>query len=168
VTDRPALARRAARVVAVAPTGRILLLRGGDPARPGIGIWHAPGGGVDPGETDRHAAEREFHEETGRSVELGAHVWDRTLLFSFAGTRYDQDEVYFAGAVEAEFEPIADGHNELERTYLSGHGWFSPDDVRAVGEPDLVAPPDLADRLAELLRDGPPVSPVRVRGAVLP
>ena len=32
----------------------------------------------------------------------------------------------------------------------------------------LVAPPDIADRVEEILRDGPPTSPVTVAGVVLP
>lgn len=168
MTHPQAVARRSARVVAVAPTGRILLLRGGDPARPGIGIWHAPGGGVEPGESDREAARREFAEETGRDIAIGAHVWDRHLVFSFDRTLYDQHEVFFTAEIDSEFEPSTDGHNELELTYLSGHAWFSPADLRAVAAPDLVAPADLADRLDDLLREGPPAVPVRVLGAVLP
>jgi len=160
--------RRASRVLALSDTGRVLLLRGGDPARPGTHIWHAPGGGVDPGEDDRDAAVREFREETGRAVALGPLVWDRELDFSFNHVRYHQYELFFLARVGAEFEPDSDGHNEIERAYLSGHGWFSPDELRALARHDLLAPPDVADRLEELLVDGPPARPVRVLGAVLP
>jgi 8-oxo-dGTP pyrophosphatase MutT (NUDIX family) len=160
--------RRAARVLALSAQGRVLLLRGGDPARPGMHIWHAPGGGVDPGEDDRAAAAREFLEETGRSVELGPLVWDRELDFSFNHVAYHQFEVFFLASVDTEFEPVSDGHNEIEQAYLSGHAWFSPAELRAVAEHDLVAPPDLPERLEELLADGPPAHVVRVLGAVLP
>lgn len=169
--DRPVVRRRAARVVAVSPERRVLLFEGGDPDRPHVRIWHAPGGGVEPGEDDREAARREFREETGRDVELGPHVWDRELRFGFNGAVYDQVEVFFLAHVDSEHEPDTSGHDEVERLYLTGHGWFSVDDVRALPAPDgsvLVAPPDLADRLDDLLRDGPPSSPVRVAGAVLP
>ena len=166
--DTGPLGRRAARVLAVSGRGSVLLLRGGDPARPGTHIWHAPGGGVESGESDRDAAVREFAEETGRVVELGPLVWDRELDFSFNHVQFHQYEVFFLARVVAEFEPDSDGHNEIERAYLSGHGWFTPDELRTVGERDLIAPPDAVERLEDLLRDGPPVTPVRVLGAVLP
>jgi 8-oxo-dGTP pyrophosphatase MutT (NUDIX family) len=168
VTGAEVVQRRAARVLALADTGRVLLLRGSDPARPGTSIWHAPGGGVEHLEDDPTAAAREFQEETGRPVALGPLIWDRELDFSFNRVAYHQTEVYFLATVEDEFEPETSGHNELERSYLSGHRWFSAPELREVAAFDLVAPADLADRLDDLLRDGPPSTPVRLLGAVLP
>jgi 8-oxo-dGTP pyrophosphatase MutT (NUDIX family) len=160
--------RRASRVLALSDLGRVLMLRGGDPARPGTHIWHTPGGGVEAGEDDRTAAVREFREETGRTIEVGALVWDRVLDFSFNFEQIHQYELFFVADVGAEFEPDSGGHNEIEQQYLTGHGWFTPDDLRAAAEHDLLAPPDIPERLEELLRDGPPEHVVRVRGAVLP
>ena len=169
--EPPVTLRRSARVLAVSPRGRVLLLAGGDPDRPHVRIWHAPGGGVEAGEDDRAAASREYVEETGHRVEIGPHVWDRRLTFGFNGARYDQTEVYFLAAVAGEHPVSSAGHNELEQLYLTGHGWFSVDELRALPTADgsvLVAPPDIADRLDDLVRNGPPASPVRVLGAVLP
>lgn len=170
-SERPVVARRAARVLAVSPSGRVLMLEGGDPDRPHVRIWHAPGGGVEPGEDDRAAARREYAEETGHDVEPGPHVWDRRLVFGFDGRTYDQVEVFFLARVDHEHDVSAAGHNELEQRYLTGHRWLSVEELRALPAPDgsvLVAPPDAADRLEELLLAGPPASPVRVQGAVLP
>jgi 8-oxo-dGTP pyrophosphatase MutT (NUDIX family) len=169
--DRPVTRRRSARVLAVSPARRVLLLEGGDPDRPHVRIWHAPGGGVEPGEDDRTAAAREYAEETGQRVEIGPHVWDRRLTFGFNGARYDQTEVYFLVEVDHEHPVSTSGHNEIEQLYLTGHRWFSVDDLRRLPTADgsvLVAPPDIADRLDDLLRDGAPARPVRVLGAVLP
>ena len=57
--------RSSARVVLVDADDRVLLLRGGDPARPGPAVWHTPGGGIDPGEAPEDAARRELAEEVG-------------------------------------------------------------------------------------------------------
>jgi len=171
MTSRPVVRRRAARVLAVSPAGRVLLFEGGDPDRPQVRIWHAPGGGVEAGESDAEAAVREFAEETGLAVDLGPHVWDRELRFRFNGRVYDQVEVYFLAHVEREHGTDTSGHNELERLYLGEHRWFSVDELRALPTDDgsvLVAPPDIADRLEDLLRDGAPASPVTVAGVVLP
>lgn len=171
MTSRPVVRRRAARVLAVSPAGRVLLFEGGDPDRPDVRIWHAPGGGVEAGEDDRAAARREFLEETGLDVEPGPHVWDRELVFGFNGTTYDQVEVYFLAEVDAEHVASTDGHNEIERLYLTDHAWFSVEELRSLPTADgrvLVAPPDIADRLEDLLRDGPPPRPVTVAGVVLP
>jgi 8-oxo-dGTP pyrophosphatase MutT (NUDIX family) len=158
--------RRSARVLVIDSRERVLLLRGGDPARPQHVIWHAPGGGVEPGESDEQAAIRELHEEVGLTIDrLGAVVWTRRLLFSFDNVEYDQDEVFFVHGVD-HHQVDTTGHSDLERRYLSGSRWFTVGEIRTSA--DLVAPPDLADRLHELLLHGPPLEPVRVLGAVLP
>jgi 8-oxo-dGTP pyrophosphatase MutT (NUDIX family) len=158
--------RRAARVLVIDEQERVLLLLGHDPARPRFGIWHTPGGGIQDGESASDAARRELVEEVGlRCGDLGNVVWTRRLDFSFDGVRYDQDEVFFVQRVESH-EVVTDGRSESEGQYLSDHRWFSVDDLRAAHE--LVAPPDLPDRLVELLTLGPPPRPVEVRGAVLP
>lgn len=47
-------------------SGRLLMLqRAVDPADPASGMWEAPGGHIDPGETALDAAKREFTEEVG-------------------------------------------------------------------------------------------------------
>ncbi len=62
-----------ARVVATAPTGRLLLTQ-----RVGSDYWVAPGGHADPGEPLPAAARREAEEETGAAVEIGPLlcVWE--------------------------------------------------------------------------------------------
>ncbi|MDQ2584811.1 NUDIX hydrolase [Saccharothrix yanglingensis] len=54
------------------PTGRLLLVRRGNP--PGEGLWSIPGGRVEQGESDETAVVRELEEETGLSVTVGALI----------------------------------------------------------------------------------------------
>jgi 8-oxo-dGTP pyrophosphatase MutT (NUDIX family) len=156
-------------VVVVDAQDRVLLLRGGDPQRPGPAVWHTPGGGIDPGESAQHAARRELAEEVGLDLaspdQLGPVVWTRRFQFSFDGVQYDQDEVFYLLHVD-QHEVDESGHTPLERRYLSGYQWFSVADLASFDE--LVAPPDLGEQLQVLLRDGIPDEPVEVGPAVMP
>ena len=91
--------RRAARVLLVDASDRVLLFEGSDPARPGHRYWFTPGGGLDPGETYREAAVRELREETGIAIgpdEVGAPTWRRRASFRHRQRRHLQDEVIVA------------------------------------------------------------------------
>lgn len=170
LTGMAAVRRSVARALVLDPDGRVLLLAGGDPARRAVTVWHAPGGGLEPGETAAQAAARELAEETGAELAVGPPVWTRRAVFSFDGVRYDQDEVYLLVHAPAAYDPAPRALTALEARYLSGGRWWSVTDLRTYGfgGADLLAPPDLADRLEALLRDGPPETPVEVAGAVLP
>lgn len=160
------LRRHSARVIVVDARDRVLLLRGGDPARPEKVVWHTPGGGVEDGEDEVVAARRELAEETGLVVrELAGPVWTRRLQFSFDRVPYDQSETFYFVRVDRH-DVDTSGHTQMERRYLSGHRWWSLDELRSSDE--LIAPPDMAGQLEPLLRAELPSVPVPVAGAVLP
>ena len=153
--------RRGARVVLIDEADRVLLLRGCDPATPeGPIFWFTPGGGVEGGETVEQAALRELREETGHAdVPLGPPVWTRVAEFTFDGLDYRQAETFFAVRVAA-FDVDTAGFTDLELRSVSGHRWWTLDDLEATDE--AVYPTRLASLVRDLLRDGPPAAPLEV------
>ncbi|WP_328765382.1 MULTISPECIES: NUDIX hydrolase [unclassified Streptomyces] len=75
----PETVQYTADVVALTPSGHVLLIERGWP--PFEGAWALPGGHVDAGEAPYEAAARELAEETGIHVPLGnlhqIGVWDQ-------------------------------------------------------------------------------------------
>jgi len=150
VADPDAVLRRAGRVLPVDSRGRVLLLRGFDPADPSHPFWFTVGGGAEPGETLAEAAARELLEEVGivaDAASLGDPVWRRVARFGYDGTRYQQDEEYFLLRVASCAVCMA-GMDDDEKETVTGYRWCTADDIEALGEP--VAPADLPRVLREL------------------
>jgi 8-oxo-dGTP pyrophosphatase MutT (NUDIX family) len=148
---QPRRSRRAGRVLVVDETARtVLLLRGGDPARPSDGTWwFTPGGGTEPGESTAAAARRELEEETGhRSDDLGPVVWRRRTVFDFDGVTYEQDEDFYLLRTSA-YELSSQGWSPLEVATIVEHRWWPIAELRNAEQP--VYPEELADLLARLL-----------------
>ena len=144
--------RPASRVLLLDPAGRVLLLRGSEPSRPGVHFWFTTGGGTDPGESATAAGVREVAEETGLVLAesaLRGPLWWRRSVFDLDGDTIEAEETYFAAAV-AEFTPHGAGHTELERRTLSDARFCGPLEVRELeASGERVYPPGLADLLAE-------------------
>jgi ADP-ribose pyrophosphatase YjhB (NUDIX family) len=142
------LDRRAARVVLVDGADRTLLLRGGDPARPGLRWWFTPGGGLNDGEGPAEGAARELFEETGLRVEpadLGDPVWHQVTEFSYDGRQYRQDQDFYLLRV-TEWQIDTAGFDAEEQRTIDAHRWWSAAELDATDE--TIYP----EELAELLR----------------
>lgn len=146
--ERPRRSRSAARVV-VTDGVRVLLFSDTDPGIPGSRWWVTPGGGLDPGETERDAGVRELLEETGLRVaasDLVGPVMRRTVVHGYSDQVLTQEETFFVLRTPT-FEPDTSGHTPDERLTLAGHRWVELDALASLGDPVW---PDALPRLVAL------------------
>jgi 8-oxo-dGTP pyrophosphatase MutT (NUDIX family) len=144
------------------PEGRVLLFSAQEPD--GERWWFTPGGGVHRGETVQAAGVRELSEETGFVVteaDLGPIVATSSGLW-----QAEESGKLFLGAHSFFFVRVThtkldtDGQEDLERSVITGHRWWSVADLRAATE--WIAPLGLADLMDRLLRGDIPARPVRL------
>lgn len=129
--DRPVRRRRAVRVIAVGPDDRVLLFEDSDPGIPGLTWWVTPGGGIDPGETERQAAVREMAEETGYVLAEDALIGPlatRYVVHGYTDQVLEQHESFYLVRVQA-FEVDVAGHTVDEQVTLQGHRWWSREEL---------------------------------------
>ncbi len=156
----PPTPRRAARVILRAPGAaaggppRYLLIRVTEPASD-FDWWITPGGGIDPGEDPRRAACRELHEETGLVTDaLGPRLWTTEHCWQWDANIVRQHETTFLHDVPAPFTPApALDPALLAKECIATYRWWTLAEITAAA--DEAFPPGLADRLADLERNGP-------------
>ncbi len=76
--------------------------------------WKFPGGGVEAGETAAQALEREFREETGLDITVGALLHEPGTLFS-PWSHVNYTPIYYA--VAADGEPVVPPHEPVEISF---------------------------------------------------
>ena len=149
--------RQAARVLPVSSDGRVLLLQGQDPARPGDLHWVSIGGAIDPGETAEQAAIRELREETGivgDPARLLGPIHHGTHPFSWAGVDYVSHSTFFAIALDAEVRVDFGGLEDAEIGNILRAEWWTPDELRADGTAASADMPDIMATAIHAVRSG--------------
>lgn len=155
-TDGP-IHRIAVRLLPVSPDGRVLLLQGQDPARPGDLHWVSVGGAVDPGETHEQAAVRELAEETGIVADVSALVGpigEGTHPFSWAGIDYVSHSTFYAMPLAVDVDVHFDGLEEAEVGNILQAAWWTPEALRADGSAASDDMPDMMATAIDAVRGG--------------
>ena len=121
------------------------------------GLWAAPGGGVEPGESALEALRRELLEETGFVLDSPPpHIWHQQI----AGLARDEGyegvvNDYYLVRTER-FEPrgaLTDG--ELAEENISAMRWWRLDEIADYRGADLFSPRDLGALLAGDIAETP-------------
>lgn len=129
--DRPVRSRRAVRLIVVDPDDRVLLFEDSDPGIPGVTWWVTPGGGMDPGESERQTAVRELAEETGYALsesDLAGPLATRFAVHGYSDQVLEQQESFYLARVPA-FEIDVSAHTEEEQITLQGHRWWTRPEI---------------------------------------
>lgn len=152
--------RRAGRVILLDSQNRLLLLQGHDPALRTSQWWFTPGGGAEADETERDAALRELHEETGLLLEsVEGPIWTRHASFDFNGDHYEQSEQFFFARIDSH-DVERSGWTALEHdTVLTTH-WWELAELATTDE--VIYPMGLAGLVNDLLEHGIPSSPIAI------
>ncbi|HEY4359266.1 MAG TPA: NUDIX domain-containing protein [Acidobacteriaceae bacterium] len=141
--------RRSSRVFLFNERNEILLIRfvaqrDGAP----FVFWVTPGGEVEPGESDLHAAGRELFEELGLELPLHGPVHEESGgSYVHLGETVRNFDVFFAARCAAD-APRLTGVTDEEIALMREARWWSPETLEATSE--TVFPVDIA----KLVRDG--------------
>ncbi|MGH3734722.1 MAG: NUDIX hydrolase [Micromonosporaceae bacterium] len=157
--------RHSARAVLLDDADSVLLCRFA-PGHPIGGVWTAPGGGIEPGETPHQALRRELREEVGFTLEATApQVWHQRVISDGHAPGYDGVVNDYFLVRTKHFPPRGDlGESALRAENIHSFRWWSREELTGYGGAELFAPRAFPALYAELLAAGPHVGAPRVIG----
>lgn len=154
----PLRIRPSVRALVIDPDHRVLLVRFEFPTAT---AWCPPGGGVEPGEDPVVALRRELAEEVGLvDADIGPHVWTRRHLLRFEhGGTWDGQEDHIHLVRTERFDPTPQlSWDELRAERIHELRWWRLAEIAE--HPGRFIPTHLARHLDDLLRNGPPSTPL--------
>lgn len=135
--------RRAARVILLDETDRVLLIRFEIARRDGqVVFWATPGGGLEGDEEPMAGARRELLEELGLDLPLSGPIHQATAVFEHEGAPLENTDTFFLARCAAS-APRLDGVDEAERQAMREIRWWSADEITASAE--AIFPAGLAE-----------------------
>jgi 8-oxo-dGTP pyrophosphatase MutT (NUDIX family) len=154
--------RHSSRALILDEADAVLLARFDFRDRGGPVVWTAPGGGMDPGETEIECLRRELAEEVGLELtQTPPKVWRHEFIAPDRVAGYDGLVNHFFLLRAERFTPRgAFTDEELAAENVTGFAWWPVEEVVSYDGPDVFSPRAFGVHLSALLRDGVPEAPL--------